>query len=89
MGWNANSAATMKLRPMYPVAKSSTQNSTTTSTECHSAFIMWCPAGSMPNIWQSIECEIQVTGCQLLSSKLRIAHLIVGHVRPSCTCRFS
>ncbi len=78
MGCSAKSAATIQLRPMKPVARCSTQNSS-------SAFKMWSrtltscgPAGFKPNIDVSRACEIQVTGCQLAASRVVIAHLTVS-----------
>jgi len=65
MGCNANSAATMKLRPTLAVARHRIQNSNTAFSTCSRRFESWCRPALRENNWQSKACDSQVSGCQL------------------------
>ena len=79
----------MALRPAYPVAACSTQNSSTTLRVCNSRLVSWCAPGSRPNHWQSSACDSQVNGCHSPTANVVKAHFTVSHVRPAWTWSFS
>ena len=57
MGCSANNAATMKLRPAYPVARCNTQNNSAAFSACSSRLVLWCREG-----FESEELAVESVG---------------------------
>src|SRR5215813_10424819 len=88
-GCQAKTAATNALRKIEPVIALNNKNSKTLFMPWIKRLVRWWPPGDKPNNWQSIICETQVRGCQLLECASTKAQAKPQAVSPAETVLFS